>query len=88
MPTYEYKCNECENLFEKFQNITDEPVKTCPSCQGSVTRLLSGGGGIIFKGSGFYHTDYKKSACRTHEEKMPCKEPKNKYCSGCEKAES
>ena len=62
MPTYEYECRKCGHRFEKFQSITAEPVKTCPQCRGKVARLLSGGAGIIFKGSGFYQTDYKKTS--------------------------
>ena len=61
MPTYEYECRKCGHRFEKFQSITAAPVKTCPKCRGRVARLLSGGAGIIFRGSGFYQTDYKKS---------------------------
>lgn len=60
MPTYEYQCEHCRNRFELFQKITDEPVSTCPVCHGKVRRLISGGAGLIFKGSGFYITDYKK----------------------------
>ena len=67
MPTYEYECRKCGHRFEKFQSITAAPVKTCPQCKGRVARLLSGGAGIIFKGSGFYQTDYKKSAHATHK---------------------
>ncbi len=62
MPTYEYECRKCGHTFEKFQSITAAPVKTCPKCRGKVARLLSAGAGIIFKGSGFYQTDYKKSS--------------------------
>ena len=62
MPTYEYECRKCGHTFEKFQSITAAPVKTCPKCKGKVARLLSAGAGIIFKGSGFYQTDYKKSS--------------------------
>ena len=62
MPTYEYECRKCGHLFERFQSITAEPVKACPKCKGKVARLLSAGSGIIFKGSGFYQTDYKKSS--------------------------
>ena len=62
MPTYEYECRKCGHRFEKFQSITAAPVKTCPECKGRVARLLSGGAGIIFKGTGFYQTDYKKTA--------------------------
>lgn len=66
MPTYEYECRKCGHRFEKFQSITAPPVKTCPQCRGKVARLLSGGAGIIFKGSGFYQTDYKKPANASH----------------------
>lgn len=61
MPTYDYKCNECEKVFEHFQSMSEEVLKEC-FCEkkGKVTRLISGGSGIIFKGSGFYVTDYKK----------------------------
>lgn len=59
MPTYEYECQNCNYRFEKFQNMTDEPRKRCPKCRHKVKRLLGTGGGIIFKGSGFYETDYR-----------------------------
>lgn len=62
MPTYEYECKKCGHRFDRFQPITAAPIKTCPKCRGRVARLLSGGAGIIFKGSGFYQTDYKKPA--------------------------
>lgn len=62
MPTYEYKCSKCEELFEYFQKITDLPIKECPVCGGELKRLISGGAGIIFKGSGFYSTDNKSSS--------------------------
>ena len=62
MPTYEYECRKCGHQFEKFQSIMAEPLKTCPKCKGKVARLVSGGAGIIFKGSGFYQTDYKKTS--------------------------
>ncbi len=61
MPTYEYECKECQYRFEEFQKITDKPLSTCPKCKGQLRRLISGGIGLIFKGSGFYVTDYKKS---------------------------
>lgn len=66
MPTYDYECRKCGHRFERFQSITAAPVKTCPKCKGRVARLLSGGAGIIFKGSGFYQTDYKKTAHASH----------------------
>ncbi len=62
MPTYEYKCTECGNLFELFQSMNSEPVKSCPKCGGIVKRLIGSGSGPIFKGTGFYQTDYKKSS--------------------------
>ena len=60
MPTYDYKCNECDHSYEYFQNMSDAPLKNCPECNGVVRRLVSGGSGLIFKGSGFYLTDYVK----------------------------
>ena len=61
MPTYEYKCKSCGHAFEKFHSITAAPVKKCPECgKNAVERLISAGGGLIFKGSGFYITDYAK----------------------------
>ena len=60
MPTYEYECKKCGKRFERFQQISAKPLSKCPDCKGKVRRLISGGGGIIFKGSGFYETDYKR----------------------------
>ena len=59
MPTYDYKCTECSTEFERLQSMTEEPVRICPNCGGRVDRLIGGGSGLIFKGSGFYLTDYK-----------------------------
>lgn len=59
MPTYEYECRTCGHTFERVQNMSDEPVKTCPECGESVRRLIFGGSGVIFKGSGFYVNDSK-----------------------------
>lgn len=60
MPTYEYICDACEHEFEKFQSITAEPVKLCPECKKrKVRRKISTGAGILFKGGGFYETDYR-----------------------------
>src|SRR6187401_1577654 len=60
MPTYEYRCDACKHEFEKFQSITAAPVKKCPKCgKNKVKRLIGTGAGLIFKGSGFYITDYR-----------------------------
>ena len=60
MPTYEYKCDACGHAFEKFQSITSAPIKKCPKCgKNKVRRLIGAGAGMIFKGSGFYITDYR-----------------------------
>ena len=64
MPTYEYECKKCSFQFEEFQSITADPVKTCRKvgCRGRVRRLISSGGGLLFKGSGFYETDYRSDS--------------------------
>ena len=62
MPTYDYECNECGHRFEFFQSMTDELVKVCPQCGGCVRRLIGTGAGLIFKGSGFYSTDYRSDS--------------------------
>lgn len=59
MPTYEYECSSCGHRFEEFQSITAKPLEKCPKCGKAVKRLIGNGGGIIFKGSGFYQTDYR-----------------------------
>ena len=61
MPTYEYECTKCGKSFELEQRITEPPRQRCPSCRGKVMRVISGGGGIILKGSGFYQTDYRSA---------------------------
>jgi len=77
MPTYEYECLVCKFRFEEFQKITDAPLTNCPKCKAKVRRLISGGIGIIFKGSGFYVTDYKKNNLpqRAKEEKKELQKP-------------
>lgn len=60
MPTYEYQCEACGHHFEKFQSITAAPIKKCPHCgKSKVKRLIGTGAGLLFKGSGFYITDYR-----------------------------
>jgi putative FmdB family regulatory protein len=66
MPTYEYKCAQCGHSFEEFQSISAQALVRCPRChQGSLKRVLGGGAGMIFKGQGFYLTDYKKGGDKT-----------------------
>ena len=60
MPTYDYKCTQCGHDFEMFQSMSEDQIKKCPECEGIVRRLVGGGSGLIFKGSGFYLTDYGK----------------------------
>jgi len=61
MPTYDYECTNCGYTFEQFQKMSDQPLSECPSCGGRVRRLIGGGLGVIFKGSGFYVTDNKSA---------------------------
>ena len=65
MPTYEYECNKCGHHFELFQSMTEPPKKTCPQCKGRVRRLIGAGAGLIFKGSGFYITDYRSESYKS-----------------------
>ena len=62
MPTYEYRCTSCQHEFEKFQRMSEDPVAECPSCGARAERRLSGGAGLLFKGSGFYITDYRSDS--------------------------
>ncbi|MFP6874561.1 MAG: FmdB family zinc ribbon protein [Verrucomicrobiales bacterium] len=69
MPNYDYQCEKCGNLFEVFQSMNDKKLTKCPdgSCSGRVQRLLGTGAGIIFKGSGFYGTDYRSESYKAGE---------------------
>lgn len=62
MPTYDYLCEDCGYHFEEFQSITAEPLTKCPKCQGHVKRLIGAGNGFLFKGNGFYITDYRSES--------------------------
>ena len=63
MPTYDYTCDACDHEFEVFESITAEPQKKCPKCKkNKLRRLFGAGGGLIFKGSGFYQTDYRSES--------------------------
>ena len=70
MPTYDYKCNKCKHSFELFQHITEKPIKKCPACRKmGVERIIGSGGAIIFKGSGFYQTDYRSEEYKSRVKK-------------------
>tara|TARA_R110002111_G_scaffold177322_1_gene243388 strand:+ start:22844 stop:23137 length:294 start_codon:yes stop_codon:yes gene_type:complete len=63
MPTYDYVCSQCDHKWEEFQSITAKPLRKCPECgKLKAKRVIGAGGGIIFKGSGFYQTDYRSSS--------------------------
>ena len=86
MPTYEYKCSACGHAFERFQSMTAEPVKRCPECgKAKVKRLISTGAGLIFKGSGFYITDYRDAG---YKEKAKAESGSGSTASGDGKAET
>ncbi|MFH2035872.1 MAG: zinc ribbon domain-containing protein [Candidatus Zixiibacteriota bacterium] len=69
MPTYQYRCTDCGYEFEEFQRISDDPIKTCPQCEGYPERLISGGIGFVLKGSGFYSTDHRTDSYKAGEVK-------------------
>jgi putative FmdB family regulatory protein len=61
MPTYDYVCQDCSHAFEHFQTMSSDPLSVCPQCKGKLKRLIGAGAALIFKGTGFYCTDYKKA---------------------------
>jgi len=91
MPTYDYECKKCHHVFEVFHAINQIYSKKCPQCNNEVKKMISGGSGLIFKGSGFYSTDYKKSssgsATKKSEEKRDasCSGGEASKCAGCPK---
>jgi putative FmdB family regulatory protein len=78
MPTYDYKCNACSHTFEQFQSMKDKPLKKCPACgKSALERLIGIGAAVIFKGSGFYQTDYRsESYKKSAESDKPAEPPK------------
>ena len=69
MPTYEYVCDACEHEFEEFQSMSEKPLKKCPQCgKNKLRRLIGTGAAIMFKGSGFYKTDYRSDTYKKHAE--------------------
>jgi putative FmdB family regulatory protein len=85
MPTYVYECGKCGHRFEILQSITDPPRRRCPKCRGAVKRVLMPGGGLIFKGSGFYITDYRNKENKAKENRA--KENRNKETKARERRE-
>jgi len=83
MPTYEYECKKCNNVFDQFQKITDEPLKTCPVCNEEVKRLISSGAGIIFKGSGFHQTDYRSESYKKKAQEDSPNKKTSDTCKTC-----
>src|SRR5208283_2189442 len=88
MPTYDYVCDACEHQFELYQSIKDEPKKVCPECgKKKLRRLIGPGAAIVFKGSGFYTTDYrsesyKKAAAADKAASKPAEKPADKPAGG------
>lgn len=87
MPTYDYICKDCGHTFEIFQSMSDPSITECPSCNGKVRRIISGGTGLIFKGSGYYITDYKNGESSSKEKSGTKKESNNKESTKKEKKE-
>lgn len=87
MPTYEYECTSCGHSFEITQKMTDAPLEKCPKCKKALRKVIGNGAGIIFKGSGFYATDYRKQAYKEKEkqDKPSCNVSSGKDCSSCPK---
>lgn len=92
MPTYEYECKKCGNRFEKFQKMTDKPLSKCPECRGKVSRIIGMGGGIIFKGPGFYTTEYRspeyKKRAQEDKQGVSAGSSSSSSCSTCSAAPS
>jgi putative FmdB family regulatory protein len=90
MPTYEYECDGCGHRFEEFQQINDAPLKSCPKCRKrKLRRLIGAGSAVIFKGTGFYQTDYRSKqyqADKSKSEASPTPAPCDaKKCESCPK---
>ncbi len=85
MPTYQYECEKCGHEFETLQSINEDRLKKCPKCgKSALNRLIGSGSGIIFKGTGFYETDYKNKSTPSSD-KTPAPKPSGGHgCgSGC-----
>ncbi len=91
MPTYEYECEACKHRFEKYQSMSDKPIRKCPECgKTKAQRVISGGAGVLFKGSGFYQTDYRSKGYKESAKKdlpqkdAPAAPPCSGDCSSCD----
>ncbi|MDH5721147.1 MAG: zinc ribbon domain-containing protein [Spirochaetia bacterium] len=83
MPTYDYKCGACGEIFEKFHGMSENPEVNCPSCESSAQKQIGAGSGVVFKGSGFYTTDYKsKQGCPAAETSKNAPSPCSKAAGG------
>ena len=85
MPTYEYECAACNHRFEKYQSMTEKAIKKCPKCgKARAQRVISGGAGVLFKGSGFYQTDYRSKGYKESAKKDVAKKdaPTAPSCAG------
>ncbi len=87
MPTYQYECEACGHEFEELQSMTDKKLTKCPKCgKNKLARLIGSGAGMIFKGSGFYETDYKKKTStdtKTESKPAPAAKPAGGCGGGC-----
>ncbi len=82
MPNYDYECSACGHVFEEFQSMTDAKLTKCPKCgKNKLSRLIGGGSGMIFKGTGFYQTDYKNKPAPSEAPK-PAANPASGSCGG------
>ena len=81
MPTYDYKCMGCGDSFEHFQTMTSDPLETCSKCGGDLKRLIGAGLGPIFRGTGFYETDYKSKKSSTNSSSTKSSEKKKETTS-------
>jgi len=83
MPTYDFECGKCGKIFEVFQKMSAKPIAKCPKCHGKSDRLIGAGSGVIFKGSGFYETDYKNKKRSKDTGKKTCPNAKSDGCKSC-----
>jgi len=78
MPTYQYQCSACEHAFEKYQSFSEDPIRVCPDChEEKVSKIISGGAGLVFKGGGFYETDYNRGKGSDYKKKAEAESGKS-----------